>query len=62
VNFFFFDKVIKYWNIMHPNVKMFYSTPHNYLQVLKDLNQNNSASPLNPNGFPIRRDDGFPYA
>jgi hypothetical protein len=34
------DKVMKYWQMLHPNVKLFYSTPQKYLDTIKEINAN----------------------
>lgn len=46
------DRVIQHWNKAYPNVKMFYSTPKEYLKSIKKLNKEFASK--EDTGFKVR--------
>jgi len=58
---FYLEQIMKLWNEKNPHVEMIWSHPAKYVAALKDTNKQMMAQ-KEGGGFPIRRDDTFPFA
>ena len=52
------DWIIQNFNQRNPGIELRYSTPQKYVDELKKIN----AKFTEKEGFPVHRDDSFPYA
>lgn len=62
-NYLITDELIKVWNELgfDKDIKIEYSTPTRFYEELKKENEQNSTNIVEKGGWPLRKDDTFPY-
>jgi hypothetical protein len=69
MNYIITDQLFEMWNELGFNeeIEIVYSTPTKYLSAMKEVNtdweaEKGSEVPVEHQGWPIRKDDSFPYS